>query len=293
MAKEGYFVIRTYVAGDIGEKTKFFVPGKKPVNNNLSRRQRNAIKKQEQNEHSAVKNLARGINANFCAGDLLMGLDYSDDGLARILKWGKEHGLPVDSENEEEKRDAIWEAASHELENALRRVKRRLAKQGIELKAYYCTSDMNGKTKEPVRVHHHLVVNAGTQQAFVDAWQKYGLGGVEWELLWEKQIDRKPIAQYIIDQVRRIPDAKKYRHTKNIVLPAPKNRIVDTDNELLVPRGGKLIFRQEYQNREDISDYCRNYQPQYIRYITPDAIRRLDRKRETQEADKNRKDSAI
>lgn len=280
MAKEGYFVIRTYVAGDVGEKTKFFVPGKRPVNNNLSRRQRNVIKKQEQNEHSAVKSMARGINANFRAGDLLVGLDYNDDGLARMMKWGRANGLPVDSENEEEKRDAIWEAASHELEIALKRVKRRLKKQGVELKAYYCTSDMDGKTKAQVRVHHHLIVNAGTEQAFVDAWQKYGLGGVEWEHLWENQIDRTPIAKYIIDQVRRIPDAKKYRHTKNIVLPVPKNRVVETDNELLVPRGGKLIFRQEYQNKGDISDYCRNYQPQYIRYITPDALRRIDKERE-------------
>lgn len=284
MAKEGYFVIRTYVAGDIGEKTKFFVPGKKPVNGNLSRRQRNAIKKQEQNEHSAVKNLARGFNHNFTAGDLLMGLDYSDSGLERVIKWGRANGLPVDSEDEEERRNAIWEAASHELEIALKRVKRRLKKQGIELKAYYCTSDMDGKTKEPVRVHHHLVVNAGTQQAFVDAWQKYGLGGVEWETLWDNQIDRTPIAQYIIDQVRRIPDAKKYRHTKNIVLPAPKNRIVVTDNELLVPRGGKLIYRQEYKNNADVSEYYRNYQPQYIRYITPAALKRLDSERERRNA---------
>ncbi len=290
MAKEGYFVIRTYVAGDIGEKTKFFVPGKRPANNNLSRRQRNAIKKQEQNEHSAVKNLARGINANFHAGDLLMGLDYSDEGIERIMKWGREHGLAVDSENEEEKRDAIWEAASHELENALRRVKRRLEKQSIELKAYYCTSDMDGKTKQQVRVHHHLIVNVGTEQAFVDAWQKYGIGGVEWEYLWDNQIDRTPIARYIIDQVRRIPDAKKYRHTKNIVLPEPKNRIVITDNELLVPRGGKLIFRQEYESRGDVSDYCRNYQPQYIRYITPDGLRRMEKEREKQQADGNRKE---
>lgn len=278
--KEGYFVIRTYVAGDIGEKTKFFVPGKKPVDGKLSRRQRNAIKKQEQNEYSAVKNMARGLNANFVAGDLLMGLDYNDAGLKRITAWGRTHGLPVDSGDEAERRDAIWEAASHELEIALRRVKRRLDKQGLELKAYYSTSDMDGKTKEPARVHHHLVVNAGTQQAFLDAWEKYGLGGVSWTPLRENQIDRTPIAEYIMEQVRRIPEAKKFRHTKNIIRPVPKNKIVDTDNELQVPRGGKLIFRQECENRADITENYRNYQSQYIRYITPKALRRLDAQRE-------------
>lgn len=279
--KEGYFVIRTIVAGDIGEKTKFFVPGKKPENGSLSRRQKNAIKKQEQNEYSAVKNLARGINANFTAGDLLMGLDYNNTGLDRVLAWGRKNGLPVDSDDEAERRNAIWEAAAHELEIGLRRVTRRLKKQGIELKAYYSTSDMDGKTKEAKRVHHHLIVNAGTQDAFLDAWEKYGLGSVSWTPLWDNQIDRTPIAEYIIEQVRRIPDAKKFRHTKNLIRPMLKSKIVDNDNELQVPRGGKLIFRQEYQNRADSREEYRNYQPQYIRYITPKALRRMEAKRET------------
>lgn len=276
--KEGYFVVRTYVAGDIGEKTKFFVPGKRP-DKKLSRRQRNALKKQEQNEYSALKALRRRIHANFKAGDLLLGLDYSKEGLERVLAWGRKKGLPVDSENEKERADAIWESASHELEIALRRVKRRLEKQGVELKAVYVTSDMNGKTGEMVRVHHHLIVNAGVRDAFLEAWEKYGMGGVSWSPLWERQIDRTELAEYLLRQVRRIPDAKKYRCTKNLILPAPKDRIVSSDNELQVPRGGKLIFRQEYRNDlRDRDDYL-GYQPQYIRYITPEALRRLDEER--------------
>lgn len=280
--KEGYFVIRTYVAGDVGEKTKFFVPGQKPETGNLSRRQKSAVKKQEQNEYSAQKSLARIINANFSAGDLFLGLDYTDDGLDRVVEWGRKHGLMVDSENEEEKRNAIWEAAAHELDIALRRVKRRLEKEGVEMKAVYCTSDMDGDSEEAVRVHHHLIVNAGVQEAFLSAWEKYGLGSVSWTPLWENQIDRTPIAEYIIKQVRRIPDAKKYRSTRNLIRPVAKNKIVSTDNELLVPRGGKLIFRQEYKNRADGREDYRNYQPQYIRYITPKALQRKNAEREAE-----------
>lgn len=278
--KEGYFVIRTYEAGDVGDKTKFFVPGKRPENGKLSRRQKNAVKKQEQNEYSSQKALARLINANFLAGDLLLGLDYNDEGMERILNWGREHGLMVDSEDEGIRRDAIWEAAAHELETCLRRVKRRLAKKGLELKAIYCTSDMDGKTGELVRVHHHLIIRSVAKDAFLDAWEKYGLGSVDWSPLWANQIDRTPIAEYIIRQVRRIPDAKKYRSTKNLIRPIPTTRIVSTDNELLVPRGGKLIYRQEYQNKKLGQEDHRNYQPQYIRYITPKALRRLDAERE-------------
>lgn len=265
---EGYFVIRTYKAGEIGEKTKFFVPGKRSEKA-LSKRQKAAIHKQEQNEYSAQKALARLINANFQAGDLFLGLDYSDAGLARVKAWARKQGLPIDSQEEAEQNNALWEAAAHELDIALRRVKRRLEKQGMELKAIYCTSDMDGDTGEIVRVHHHLIVNAGVQEAFLAAWEKYGLGGVSWSSLWENQLDRTPIAEYIIKQVRRIPDAKKFRSTRNLVRPKPKDRIAYTDTELQVPRGGKLIYRQKYENKQTNSRSYQNRQPQYIRYILP------------------------
>lgn len=242
----------------MGEKTKFFVQGSRPTGK-IRRKDRDAARKQEQNEYSAQKALARLINANFGAGDLLVGLDYSEEGMEKILAWARENGLPVDSEDEAQRMDAIWEAASHELDNALRRVKRRLKKQGMDLKAVYATSDMDGETGEAVRVHHHLVVSAGTQEAFLGTWEKYGMGSVDWSPLWEEQEDRTPIAEYIIRQVRRIPDAKKYRSTRNLVRPQPKDRIALSDAELRVPTGGKLLFRQEFKPGR----------PQYIRYSLP------------------------
>lgn len=267
--KEGYFVIRTYEAGAIGEKTKFFVPGKRP-DGKMSRRQKNAVRKAEQNEYSAQKALARLINANFTAGDLFLGLDYNDIGMKRIECWARKHDLPIDSEDEAEKQNALWEAAAHELDIALRRVKRKLEKLGVELKAVYCTSDMDGDTEEIVRVHHHLIVNGEAKSAFVEAWEKYGLGGVSWTSLWSDQLDRTPIAEYIIRQVRRIPDAKKFRSTRNLVRPKAKDRVVYTDNELQVPRGGKLIFRQEQEQKLVFSRSGMNRQSQYIRYILPE-----------------------
>ena len=267
--KEGYYVIRTYEAGAIGEKTKFFVPGKRP-DGKISRRQKNALRKAEQNEYSSQKTLARLINANFQAGDLLLGLDYNNIGMKRIEHWARKHGLPVDSENEAERQNALWEAAAHELDIALRRVKRKLEKTGCELKAIYCTSDMDGDTGEIVRVHHHLIVSAEAKEAFVEAWEKYGLGSVDWEPLWADQLDRTPIAEYIIRQVRRIPDAKKFRSTRNLKRPQAKDRVVYTDNELQVPRGGKLVYRQGYETRQTFSRESMNRQSQYIRYILPE-----------------------
>ena len=153
---------------------------------------------------------------------------------------------------------AMWEAADHELVNCLRRAKRRAKKDGVEIRAAFITSDMDGKTGESKRVHHHLVINREAKEYFVEAWGE--LGGVNWSPMWDYQDDRTDIAEYFIRQVRHIPDAKKYRTTRNLVPPQPKDRIVNTDAELQVPRGGQLLFRREF---------VKSGQPQYIRYILP------------------------
>ena len=109
---EGYWIVRTYEAGNVGEKTKFFVPGARPTRS--QRRLRDAARKQAQNEYSAEKALARLLNANFTEGDLLVGLDYSDEGLARLEAWALRQGLPM--ETEEERLDTMRAAAEHELQ---------------------------------------------------------------------------------------------------------------------------------------------------------------------------------
>lgn len=256
MAKEGYWVTRTYQAGRVWEKSKHFVPGTRPTGKDR-RKQRAELKKQEQNEYAAVKALARILNANFTDRDYLLGLDYSADGLLSLGEWLEDKGLDVGEFTEEQERDALWAAAEHALDLCLRRVKYRLKKQGLELKAAYITSDMDGETKERVRVHHHLVINADARDAFVAAWQE--LGSVDWTKLYEHQEDRTPIADYFIRQVRRIPDAKKFRSTRNLLRPKPEDRIAQSDAEIRVPKGGKLLFRAAYGKG----------QPQYIRYVMP------------------------
>ena len=89
MQNEGYWMIRTYEAGTVGEKTKFWIPGKRP-NGALRRKDKEAIRKQAQNEYSSVKQLARLMNANFgklSSEGLVLGLDYSDTGMKKLHKW--------------------------------------------------------------------------------------------------------------------------------------------------------------------------------------------------------------
>lgn len=254
--REGYWVVRTYEAGAVGEKTKFWIQGSPAARS--KRKEHSEIKKQEQNEYSAQKQLARLINANFHQGDLLMGLDYSKEGMERLERYIAEHHIQVEGCEDEEaaQMERIRQAAERELRLCLRRVKRELAGVGAELKCIAITSDMDGDTGEAVRVHHHLIVPAQAREAFVKKWKE--LGGVDWSPL-SNQIDYTPIAEYFLRQVRRVPDAKKYISTRNLVRPQPKDRVATSEAEIRVPKGGKLLFRNAF----------RPGLPQYIRYMLP------------------------
>lgn len=259
--KDGYWVVRTYKAGALGEKTKFWVPGKRP-DKKLSRRQKAAIKKQSQNEYSAVKRLARDLHENYTGDDVFLGLDYSETGTKKLEAWAISKGVEFGELSQEEKRGVLYEAADHELNNALRRAQRRAKAAGIEFKAHLTTSDLKYDRKLQqfiqVRVHHHLVISGNAVDFFKKAWGE--LGSVDVKYLHEYGEDLTELADYIVGQVRKIPDAKKYRSTRNVIHPEPKDRVVHSEAELQVPRGGKLLFRREF---------ARSGQPQYIRYLLP------------------------
>lgn len=249
--KEGYFVTRTYQAGKVWEKIKYWVPGKRPLK--CGRVTKSEIKKQEQNETQTIRNAARVLNENFKAGDIILGLDYSDEGLEKVMGRfeelrGVENAAPYDDEAE------LYELASHEMKLFLRRVKRECDKQGVEFKyGVAVTSDMDGKTGEVVRIHHHMVIN---REALEIAKGKWGFGGVHHEPL-SNQPDYTPVAEYFIRQVRKIRDAKKFVCSRNLVRPLPKDRIVPTNAEIRVPAKGVLLQRSEFKPGR----------PQYIRYL--------------------------
>ena len=254
--KDGYWVVRTYEAGQVGEKTKYFVLGDRTRRNR--RKEESSIKKQEQNEYSAKKRLARLINANFTHGDILLGLDYSDASYKKLERSARKAAPDYDSLPEEDQLRCIREAAAQEMVNYLRRVKRALEKEGRadELKYIAITSDMDGDTKETVRVHHHLIVPASCEHVIRVKW---GHGGTYCKPL-SKQEDYMPIAEYLIAQVRGELNAKKFVSSRNLIRPQPKDRIAVSDAEIRVPRNCKLIQRAEYKRGA----------PQYIRYILPE-----------------------
>lgn len=262
MSRSGYWVIRTYVSGNVGEKIKYFIPGNR---SRSKRAYKSDIRKQEQNAKSSERALARLINANFSAGDYLVGLDYSGESLcfveqniqktsSALKKGARTHTrvYNIGNPDNEEYMQALRESAEHELRLVLRRVKRVCEKEGIVLRYIAVTSDMDGKTGESVRIHHHLIINKEAAELFRNKWY---LGGVYAEPL-RVQEDYTEIARYLIEQVRRIPDNKKYISSRNLERPIPKDRVVSSGAEVRVPKGAKLIYRSEYNE----------HKPQYLRY---------------------------
>lgn len=271
MKETGYWVIRTYVSGNVGEKIKFFVPGARPKK---KKQYKSDVRKQEQNFYSSERNLARLINANFRQGNVILGLDYSAEGIGFIEQKAMEMIQETEKSaaekracvcacdnnigirDDEEFMRAVREAAEHELRLCFRRVKRVCEKKGIEFKCLAITSDMDGETGEAVRVHHHLIVSREVAEIFREKWT---WGGSFIETM-RKQEDYTEIAHYFISQVRKIPDSKKYISTRNLVRPKPKDKVAVSGAEVRVPKGCKLLFRSEYNE----------HRPQYIRYYVPE-----------------------
>lgn len=245
--KEGYWVIRTYKAGLIGEKIKYWVPGKKPSRS--ARRIKSDIRKQQQNENDATKRVARIINENFQGGDVFDALTYSDENYIRLTA-----GMP-DGLDEDARRDYIYQKADHELELFLRRARYACKKAGVEFKYFAITSDMDGETGEPVRVHHHIVTTREVKATIRPLWTN---GAIEKNAVWHEE-DHFGLAKYLMDQVRRIPDAKKYKRSRNLTIPEPKDRIALGGKEVQPPKGAFIVYRSTFIPGR----------PQYIRYVLP------------------------
>ena len=284
IAKNGVIERTRYVAGDNAKPRR----GK--------RRGNTTFRKQEQNFNAAHRRVARILNCNYThENGLLLTLDYDEQGIERLIgSLPEEHQRVIEAmrlpagqigtwrtetkktcgkdicgnrgvcaeaqkacgEQEEAALDALREAADKQMSLWLRRVKRKFCADGRKLKALMVTSDIDHETGELVRVHHHVVLAAE---------------GISWDLLrreWKNgsvdirqlraQADYTPVATYLMRQVRRQPDRKKYRVTQGMEMPVTEERVVLSHAEIKAPAGATVLERSEF------SYDCLG---QYIRYV--------------------------
>ncbi len=209
----------------------------------------------------AARRMAQSINCNFGPGDMWLTLKYNPNRMKKLEQRIRNDGLEVTS-------DTIRTYAISDRGNFLRRVERDMKKKGVELKYIAATSDIDGKTGELVRVHHHLILPAA---AFESVFKKWSQTEVDYKPL-RNQDDYTPIAEYIIKQCRRQPDQKKYTCSRNLRKPVVvSEKIITVNRELKPPRGATVLYRSEYD---------REVPCQYVRYIAPPEKKKRGGKRE-------------
>lgn len=255
MAKDGYYVITEHRSGMIGEKTKCWVSDERSP-----KRDKCSLAKQEANDRGVVRKVARMVNANFRAGDGWLTLTYDPKRYERVVARAKK--LQVKNPTLD-KRDAVWLSAQHEAELLMDRVRYECRKQGIALRYILITSDMDGDTKEAVRVHHHLIVNEECIAIVKAKW-----GGRDFsdtacpahdDRLWAQK-NYQPLVEYMLRQVRHVSGGKRYSPSRNLIKREPKKRKARSCAQLRPPKGCELVYADPYTGQFD---------GQYICYILP------------------------
>lgn len=232
----------------VTEITKYpvLLSGKRPSRAD----RRKAARKAGRAGDNAERQTARLLNNNFSEADAVhLALSYSEAGYKKLLARAAKL-----QDGETPERDMIFRAAQKELENFVRRVQ-----YGMKHFSYIAiTSDMDGKTGEETRIHHHIVIERESLEACRQKWAKLGF-------VFEKDVysingDFTPLASYLIKQVRYIPDAKRYTHSRNLELPEITEPLVVTryaESEISIPAGALLLYRSQFARGAS----------QYVRYL--------------------------
>lgn len=243
----------------IEEKTKYPVrlePGQRP--------KREAVRTGRSLD-AAEKQLARILNNNFEAhADNHLGFEYNEDGYKKLMERA---GKLADKYPEADERDRIFIAAQIEAANWARRVQREIGGAG----SFCCvivTSDMDGETGKPARIHHHIVIAGELREVAVRKWQK--LGFVKELELYTVNMDFSALATYLMRQVRYIPNVKRYSPSRCLQQPIVEEPVRVTrfaESEMRPPAGCIVLAR---------SNYVRGA-AQYIRYYRPPERRKISR----------------
>lgn len=274
---------RKYVcANGVVERTRYIV-GDNARPRSSRKKGNTTYRKQEANFNSALRKLARILNCNYShENGLLITLDYDPAGMESLCRkakltekqtewamgpkvgaigeWkaaknGKRVDVGIDPYEDAELEEGcakLREAAEKQMNLWLRRIKRKAG----GLKYVAVTSDIDGETGEVVRIHHHLVI-AAEDLSWDLLRQQWKLGSVDIRQL-RTQKDYTPIAVYLLRQVRRQPDAKKYAVSRGMLLPEITERQVLGNPEIKAPAGASVLERSEY-NADTVV--------QYIRYV--------------------------
>jgi len=241
---QGKWMIRKYESGGVIEKSKFWVP--EQTKRRSPKMAASSNRKRDENEREAIKQLARLVNCNFHHGDLWLTLGYSDKGFKALCEKVNADGIAD--------LDDIKKVADKELELFLRRMRREAQILGIEFKYIALTSNMDGKTGEIARPHHHIIMPRASYELCIKHWH---YGNVDYQLLRD-QDDYTPLATYLVKQVRRAANESRWKPSRNLKKPVITEEVTHNKGILHAPAGARVLDSGHYD--EESGNH-------YIRYI--------------------------
>lgn len=237
MKKEGMYMVTTIISGKVKERRKSRIM-RRPAKRGGRIRGNSSEKKIEGNREYAVLQLTRTLNCNMKAGDVWMTLTFSDEALEAC--------------------GGTYEGAKKEARKFTNRVVYRTKKRGIVTKWVIAPSEIDGETGELVRPHVHVIMNSegfsfadGCLRLFDEAVEEiWGKGSVDVQFL-RRQDDYYPLAKYIINQSRNVPDEKKYTCSRNMTKPVVRREIVTSPSQLRIPAGATELPGTKYDPAKD------------------------------------------
>lgn len=232
-AREGMYMITKIESGSVVERRKSKTM-RRPSKRRNRVRGNSSEKKMEGNRQYAILQLTRSFNCNLQPGDVWL-----------TLKLDEEHMTCC---------GGTFEGVKKEAKKFVDRLCYRMKKAGVVCKWYLAPSEIDGETGELVRPHAHLVM---TGQGFRmengvlflrdervdDIW---GQGSVDVQFV-RHQKDYYPLAKYIINQSRGVPDEKKYTCSRNLKKPKITRTVVFSGAQL--PRACRCHSAAGYKVR--------------------------------------------
>ena len=230
--QEGLYMVTKIISGAVVERRKSRIT-RRPAKRGGRIRGNSGEKKIVGNREYAKLALARVLNCNFAPGDLWLTAKFDPEGLEKI--------------------GGTYEGAKAAGKKFIDRMVYRLRKRGLVTRWVLAPSQIDGQTGELVRPHVHIVIPGDAfslrdkrlylgDEPVDDIW---GLGCVDVQFL-RHQRDYKPLADYIVNQSRGVPDEKKWTCSRNMKKPIVRREVVTSGAQLRVPAGALELSGTRY-----------------------------------------------
>ena len=230
--REGLYMITKIVSGNVVERRKCKIT-RRPAKRGGRIRGNSSEKKVVGNKEYAKLQMARAINCNMVPGDLMLTAKFDPEGLEAI--------------------GGTYEGAKKAGRKFIDRLTYRIRKMGMVCKWFLVPSEIDGETGQIVRPHVHIIISGA---AFTMRERKlclgeepvdsiWGLGNVDVQFL-RHQDDYYPLAAYLVNQSRGVPDEKKWSCSRNMEKPKVTREIVTSGGQLRIPAGATELPGTRY-----------------------------------------------